>query len=318
MIRTSPARAGAAAVLTAVLLTLGACSSDDDDGDRSGSEDSPVEVVATFSIIGDIVNEIGGDAVEVHSIVPLGVDPHEYSPLPLDVQKSSDADVVFWNGLNMEVGGGWFEALLDTAGKQLESPQVVEVSTGVEPKFLTSVDGAESEINPHAFLDPHVGMIYTENIRDGLIAADPDNEATFRKNADDYLAKLTEIDQLYVDRIAEIPAEHRVLVTSEHAFQYLTDRYGLKSGFIWEIDTDEQGTPGQVNALIALVRESGVPALFVESNVDQRPMEMISAETGTPIFGTVFSDELGQPDGDGGSYLEMLTFNIEQIHAGLS
>lgn len=305
------------ASLAIAALALGACADDDARG-REAADGAPVRVVATFSILADIATAIGGDDVDVHSIVPLGVDPHEYSPLPKDVQKTTEADVVLWNGLNMEVGGAWFEALIDVANKDMDSDRVVEVSAGVEPMYLASEDGSTSEINPHAFLDPQVGMIYATNIRDGLIAADPAAEPTFRANAEQYLAELKEIDALYRERIAEIPADHRVLVTSEHAFQYMTERYGMTSGYIWEIDTDEQGTPTQMNTLISLVRTSGVPALFVESNVDQRPMQTISSETGVPIYGTVFSDELGSPDSDGGTYLAMLRHNITQIHAGLS
>lgn len=312
------------AATAALALTLAACSPTTDTGGvqsdepNSSSTEDKLQVVTTFSILGDIVNEIGGDAIEMHSIVPLGVDPHEYAPLPLDMQKSTDADIMFWNGLNMEVGDGWFEALVDVAGKQIDTQEVVEVSVGVTPKYLTSEDGKESEINPHAFLDPTVGMIYTKNIRDGLIGIDPENAQLYEENAESYLAELAEIDELYIEKISEIPEEHRVLITSEHAYQYMVDSYGLEPGYIWEIDTDEQGTPEQISSLISLVRSTGVPVLFVESNVDSRPMETISAETGVPIYGVIYSDELGQPGSDGSIYLTMLTHNITQIHAGLT
>lgn len=306
------------AILTAITLaSLTACAVDD--GAASGPKDGePLRVVATFSIIGDIVTAIGGDNVEVHSIVPLGVDPHEYSPLSKDVQKSTESDVMFWNGLNMEVGGGWFEALTEVADKDMESEQVIEVARDVEPMYLSSEDGSESEINPHAFLSPQVGISYAKTIRDGLIANDPDNEDFYHQNAEEYLAELDEIDQMYRDNIADIPEENRVFVASEYAFQYMTEEYGLTPGFIWEIDTDEQGTPEQINNLIALVRETGVTALFVESNVDRRPMETISAETGVPIDGMIYSDELGTPESTGRSYIEMLKHNITVIHKGLS
>ncbi len=306
-----------AAVLLA--LSLASCSATaGDERAKTAPDTNKLQVVTTFSILGDMVQAIGGDLVEIHSIVPLGVDPHEYTPLPLDVTKATDADMVVWNGLNMEFGGGWFPALLESVGKDIDSPQVVESSAGVEPRYLASEDGAAEEMNPHAFLDPTVGLIYAANIRDALMANDPENAALYEANGAAYLEKIEAIDQLYHDKIAEIPAEHRVLVTSEHAYQYMAETYGLTPGYIWEIDTDEQGTPAQINALVALVRSTGVPVLFVESNVDPRPMETISAETGTPIHGKIFSDELGTPGGDGESYLKMLTFNITQIHAGLA
>lgn len=298
-------------------LVLGAC------GAESGTsaEDDRLEVVATFSVLHDIAEAVGGDAVNVHSIVPLGVDPHEHDPMGEDIEATTDADVLFWNGLNMEVGEGWFEQLVDTAGKDLDGDEVVEASEGVEPKYLTGDDvenGADSEINPHAFLDPRIGMTYTENIRDGLVAADPDHAETYEANAAEYLAELESIDEEYTERIAEIPEEDRVLVTSEHAFQYMTDRYGLEPGYLWAIDTEEQGTTDQINSLVEFVDERDVPALFVENNVDRRPMDTVADETGVDIAGTVYSDDLAEPGEDGATYLDALRSNIDQIHTGLT
>lgn len=301
------------AVAVTVLL-ISACGSDPQDT----QDPDALQVVATFSIVHDIAGQIGGDAVDLHSIVPLGTDPHEYTPLPEDIQQATDADLLLWNGLNMETGDGWFESLVEAAGKEIDSSQVAEASIGVEPKYLSSSDGEESEVNPHAFLDPKLGMLYAENIRDALIEADPDRQEVYTDNTDAYLETLGEVDQLYTERIEQIPPEQRTLVTSEHAYQYMVDRYGLEAGYIWAIDTDEQGSPGQINDLVGLVRDRQAPALFVESNVDRRPMETVAAETGVDIFGTLFSDELGSPDGDGATYTDMLTHNIEQIHAGLS
>src|SRR5699024_12128361 len=130
-----------------------------------------------------------------------GVQTVLFRSLPEDIQQATDADLLLWNGLNMETGDGWFESLTEVAGKEIDSPQVVEVSTGVEPQYLTSSDGQESEINPHAFLSPLVGMVYTENIRDALIEVDPDHEETYTANADTYLDTLDEIDQTYTELV---------------------------------------------------------------------------------------------------------------------
>src|SRR5690625_1634133 len=201
-----------------------------------------VAIGAAFSGVADIAANIAGPDASVHSIVPLGVDPHEYTPLAADIEKTTTADIVFFNGLNMEVGDGWFNSLIETAGKELDSEQVIEVSAGVEPMYLTHADGSEHEINPHAFLDPNVGMTYAENIRDGLVAIDPDNAAAYEERAEKYLAQLQEVDADYQERLGEIPAAQRVLVTSENAYQYLAERYGLTTGYIWAIDTEEQGS----------------------------------------------------------------------------
>lgn len=311
--RRTLAPLGAAVAAT---LALSACGGGDSATDTAA--DGTLQVVATFSVIHDIAEAVGGENVDVHSIVPLGVDPHQYDPLGEDIQATTDADVLFWNGLNMEVGEGWFERLVDISGKDLDGQEVVEVSEGVTPKYLTGEDGEESEINPHAFLDPQVGMIYTENIRDGLIAADPDNAETYEANAADYLAELASIDAEYTERINDIPEDDRVLVTSEHAFQYMVDRYGLGAGYLWAIDTEEQGTTDQINSLIEFVNEREVPALFVENNVDRRPMETVSEETGVQIAGVVYSDDLAEPGEDGDTYLDALRTNINHIHNGLT
>lgn len=301
----------AVSIAVASALLLGGCASAPDPSDHQ------LKVVTTFSIIEDIVNEVGGEFVSVHSIVPLGTDPHEYQPLPKDVAHTAEADVIVWNGLNMELGDGWFENLLDTTGNQIDDDHVIEASAGVEPMYLSDGQGTEHEINPHAFLDPHVGMIYTQNVLEGLVAADPDHADAYAARAEAYRDQLAEIDREYVDTIATIAPEHRTLVTSENAFQYMSERYGLKGLYIWAIDTGDLGSPAQISQLIQDLKQNPVPALFVESNVDTRPMETVSNESATPIFGEVFSDELGGTDTEGATYLDMLRFNIRQIGAGL-
>lgn len=298
--------------ITVVLLT--ACGGNTEQTDKQKATDN-LQVVTTFSIIYDIVKNVGGEHVDVHSMVPIGTDPHEYSPLPLDIQKATDADIIFYNGLNLEDGDGWFQGLIENIGKKEE--QVFVVTDGVEPKYLTAEDGTEDEINPHAFLDVHVGMIMVENIRDALITIDQEHKELFEENATNYLAELKEVDQEYQEKIADIPEENRILITSERAYQYMADRYGLDAGYLWEIDTDEQGTPEQITALVRLIKEKQVPALFVETNVDPRPMEAVSKETGVPIAAKLFSDELGKPGEAGDTYTKFLRYNIEQIHEHL-
>jgi len=312
----------AATVVAALSLSAcGASPADTENGPGGGSGNDikdGVQVVATFSIVADIASNIAGPDAQMHSIVPLGVDPHEYTPLAADIEATTRADIVFFNGLNMEVGDGWFDALIDTADKSVDSEQVVEVSVGVEPMYLSDADGSEHEINPHAFLDPNVGMIYAENIRDGLSAIDPKNAADYEARTDEYLNTLKKIDEEYREKFAEIPDAHRVLVTSENAYQYMAERYGITTGYIWAIDTDEQGSPEQITSLVSLIRERDVPAVFVESNVDIRPMETVATEANVEIAGTIFSDELGEPGKTGGTYVDMLEHNLAEIHAGLT
>lgn len=292
---------------------LAACGKEDD---KKTGDSGKVQAIATFSIIHDIVADIGGDLVDVHSMVPIGTDPHEYDPLPEDIKKASDADALFYNGLNLEGGEhGWFFKLADNVGA--DENKVFELMEGVEPLYLTSEDGSEKEVNPHAFLDPTVVIVMTENARDALIQVDPENEETYTKNADQLLEKLHALDKEYEEKINDIPKENRVLVTSERAYQYMANHYGLEEGFIWEIDTEENGTPEQIKSLVKFVGDAKVPALFVETNVDERPMETVSSETGVPIAAKLFSDELGRQGEEGSNVIDFLQHNIDTIYEHL-
>lgn len=277
----------------------------------AASPSEPLKVVTTFSVLKDIVGQVGGDLVEIHSMVPMGTDPHEYQPLPLDIVAATRADVLFWNGLDMETGDGWFRDLVEVAGKRIDGGQVFEMAAGIEPLYLT--DDNEVAVNPHAFLSPRKGIIYAENALAGLQMADPDNAAVYAERAGAYIAELEAWDARYAEALAAIPAEHRILVTSERAFQYLAADYGLREGYLWEIDTDEQGTPQQLASLIRFVRENRPAGLLVETNVDVRPMETVSRETGVPIVGRIYSDELGPEGSPGETYVSYLAYNLEML-----
>ena len=309
---------------TVALVGLVACGSGADKKESKDSAGAKEEtnasdklaVVTSFSIIQDIAEEIGGDLVEVHNMVPIGQDPHEYEALPEDIEKSSNADVVFYNGLNLEGGeAGWFFKLMKSVKK--DDSQVFEVMEGVEPMHL-GASGTEKEINPHAFLSPKVGMTMAENVLAAYVKADPDNADAYKANAEKYQKELTDMDQMYKDKISEIPKENRILVTSEHAYQYMAKEYGLKEGYLWEIDTEENGTPEQIENLVKFVKENKVPVLFIETNVPPKPMETVSRETKVDIFSDIYSDELGEKGSEGETYLGFLKSNIETIHDGLS
>ncbi len=306
---------GIAVMLAAFLLAACGNTNDKENGSTENGT-KKIQAIATFSIIHDIVTEVGGDYVDVHSMVPIGTDPHEYDPLPEDIKKATDADALFYNGLNLEGGEhGWFFKLVDNV--QANKDHVFELMEGVEPLYLTSHDGTEKEVNPHAFLDPTVVIQMTENTRDALIQVDAENKEAYEKNAEQLLEKLHQLDEEYKSKIGEIPEENRILVTSERAYQYMTKRYGLEEGFIWEIDTEENGTPEQITSLVKFIKEKEVPVLFVETNVDARPMETVSNETGVPIAAKLFSDELGRPGDDGSTVIDFLQYNIDTIYAHL-
>ena len=158
-----------------------------------------------------------------------------------------------------------------------------------------------------------------ENIKDALIEVSPENKDEIEKRSEEYITKLEEMDEQYTERINDIPEEDRVLVTSERAFQYFVDRYGLKEGFIYEVDTEENGTPEQIKNLVSFIKDEEPPVLFVESNVDPRPMETVSNESGVEIFeDELYSDEIGELGGEADTYMKYLQYNIDKIHAGLT
>ena len=298
-------------ILALVLFT--ACTSNNE----NVNDDGKLKVVTSFTIIEDIAKEIGGDDIDVHNLVPTGTDPHEYEPLPQDIKKASDADVLFYNGLNLEGGkDGWFSKMIDSVGQ--DENNIYNLTERVDPMYLTSADGKDEEINPHSFIDPAVGIKMAEDLKEALITVDPENESAYEERGNAYIEKLQEINEDYERKISEIPEENRVLVTSERAFQYLANHFGLKEGYIWAIDTEENGSTDQIKDLIEFIEDNNVSLLFIESNVDTRPMETVSRETGIPIAQKpIFSDEIDKPGEEVDTYIKYLNYNIDLIYSEL-
>ncbi|MBN9654772.1 zinc ABC transporter substrate-binding protein [Halobacillus sp. GSS1] len=298
------------------LLLLAACGGEEANGNTE-QEDGKVQVVTTYSIVYDIVKNIGGDHVDIHSLAPIGSNPHEYDPLPEDVKKATDADAVFYNGLNLEAGNAWFNKLMETAGKDGEDAPVFLMSDGVEAMYLTS-EGNEGEEDPHAWLDIRNGIKYAENARDGLIKVDPENKDIYEKNAEEYIAELQALHDKAVEQFNDIPKEERVLVTSEGAFKYFSDAYGFQAEYIWEINQENQGTPNQITRIVDIINDKQITGLFLETSIDPRSMEAVSNETDIPIMGDVFTDSLAEPGEEGDTYISMMESNINTIKEGLS
>ncbi len=300
-------------ILCIFAFGLTACSSNTNGkGEGSGK----LKVVTTYSIIYDMVKQIGGDKVEIHSLVPIGADPHEYDPLPKDVMRMKDADVVFYNGLNLEEGNSWFEKLLKTTGKSGKDASVYKVSKGVEPIYLET-KGLEKETDPHAWMNIENGIIYAKNVKEALMKEDPKNKEFYAKNAKEYIAELQKLHEETVRKIQQLPEEKRYLISSEGAFKYFGKAYGMQTGYIWEINSENQGTPDQIRDVVNLIQEKKIPALFVETSVDSRSMETVSKETNVPIAGKIFTDSLGKPGKDGDTYLKMMKWNTDTIINGL-
>ena len=301
-------------LLLLAFVGLAACSSQKSSTDSSSSK---LNVVATNSIIADITKHIAGDKINLHSIVPVGQDPHEYEPLPEDVKKTSKADLIFYNGINLETGGNaWFTKLVENAKKK-ENKDYYAVSEGVDVIYLEGQSEKGKE-DPHAWLNLENGIIYAKNIAKRLIEKDPDNKATYEKNLKAYVEKLTALDKEAKEKFNNIPEEKKMIVTSEGCFKYFSKAYNVPSAYIWEINTEEEGTPDQIKSLVEKLRKTKVPSLFVESSVDDRPMKTVSKDTNIPIHAKIFTDSIADEGEEGDSYYSMMKYNLDKISEGLA
>lgn len=263
-----------------------------------------IKVVATASIFADMAAEIGGELIEVSSIVPVGGDPHMYDPIPSDVSLVNSADVILMNGLTFE---GWLRELIDNAGTK--APTVL-ITAGV--KVIESLTYQNSS-DPHAWMDLQNGLIYIKNIKDALIKADPDNAAAYEFNYKAYRQQLENLDQYIMDRINEVPSDKRILITSHDAFQYYGQRYGVQLEAIQGISTDADVQTSDMLRISEVIRASGVPAVFVESTVNPKLLEQIATDNNVQVGGKLFSDSVGDQDSDAPTYYDMLKYNTDTI-----
>ena len=278
------------------------------------SDNGKLDVVVTNSILADMTKKIAGDKINLHNIVPIGQDPHEYEPLPEDIAKASDADLIFYNGINLE--NAWFSKMVKNAQK-VANQDYFAASDGVEVIYLEgqSVKGKE---DPHAWLSLENGIIYAQNIAKQLMVKDPKNKDVYQQNVAAYIQELATLDAKAKSSFAAIPADKKLIVTSEGCFKYFSKAYDIPSAYIWEINTEEEGTPQQTRDLVQKLKSGPTPvALFVESSVDDHPVKTISRETGIKIYAKIFTDSVANEGEDGDSYLAMMKWTLETIAEGL-
>nr|WP_233713928.1 metal ABC transporter substrate-binding protein [Aquamicrobium zhengzhouense] len=268
------------------------------------------KVVTTFTVIADIAKNVAGDAAEVESITRPNAEIHEYQPTPGDMLRAQDADLVLWNGLNLEL---WFERFFNN----LRDVPSVTVSDGVEPMSIS--DGPYSgKPNPHAWMSPSDAIKYVENIRAAFAEHDPENAEIYAANAASYTAEIEAAVAPIREQLAAIPEERRWFVTSEGAFSYLARDFGLKELYLWPINADSQGTPQQIRKVIDAVREHKIPAVFSESTVSSDPAEQVARETGAKYGGVLYVDSLSDESGPVPTYLDLLKVTAQTIAKGLS
>ncbi|QYA48392.1 metal ABC transporter substrate-binding protein [Nosocomiicoccus ampullae] len=299
-------------ILVALLILTGCSSETADEG-----IDEPLKITSTFSIMTDMVEAIGGEHVEVYNLVPLGTDPHEYDPKPEDIQFLTDSDALFYNGFNLEgENGGWLDKFVSSVN--YDKDKMFRATDDVKPMYLAE-GTADEEINPHSFIDPNVGIKMAEVVKSALIELDEENSEYYKERGEDYINELKEIENDYRQTFEDIPDDRRILIASEFAFQYLTEQYNIQEGYIWAIDTEENGSPQQIKDATDFVKKHQPPVLFVESNVDRRPMEAVSKESGVPIYDKpLYSDEIGNQDSEASTYLDYLRYNLNVLSDGMN
>jgi zinc/manganese transport system substrate-binding protein len=269
-----------------------------------------IKAIASFSILGDMVKQVGGDRVEVAALVGPDGDAHVYEPTPADAKNLSAANILFVNGLGFE---GWMDRLENSSGFK---GKVVVASNGVKSRQM--VEDEKKITDPHAWQSLANGKLYVANIRDGLIAVDPDGRATYEANAAKYLGEIAGEEARVNEALGKLPPERRKIITSHDAFGYFGAAYGLEVIAPEGVSTESEASAKDVAKIIRQIKAEKIPAVFMENITDHRLLEQIAHETGAKIGGTLYTDALSQPDGPAGTYLDMFRNNIETLTAALS
>lgn len=314
-----------AAVAGVLAVACGGAQTGGESGSGGSGSEGEVKVAATISVIGDMVERVGGDRVEVSTIVPVGGSPETFQPKPSDAGRISDARVVFENGLGLET---WLEDLTESAGG--EDQKVLELSDGLEPieggeehgheegahEEAAAEDGHEhAEGNPHFWLDVGNAEHYVEGIRDALIEADPEGEEEYRANAREYLAELEDLDGYIAERAATIPEDRRKLVTFHDAFPYFAEAYGFELVGVVVRNPDAEPSSREVAGVVREIEEENVPAIFTEPQFNAGLADTIAREADVEVY-ELYSDTLTEEEA-GGTYVDMMRTNIDRITEAL-
>jgi ABC-type Zn uptake system ZnuABC Zn-binding protein ZnuA len=275
---------------------------------KSFAQDKKI-VVATASMMADMAKNIAGDALEIKCIVPIGGDPHLHEPTPRDAQMVNGADLILKNGLTFE---GWLSELIENSGTKAKT---ILVTAGIQAIESAEYKGSS---DPHAWMDAHLGLTYIKNIKDALIELDPDNADIFEFNYGVYKKQLEDLDAYIKKEIAKIPVEKRILITSHDAFQYYGRAYGIRLEAILGTSTDEEVQTSDIIRLNKVIKESAVPAVFIESTINPKLLKQLAKDNDVEIGGELYADSLGDEESTAPTYIAMLKQNTDVIVAALS
>jgi len=277
-------------------------------GSAAYAQGKKFRLVTTFTVIADIAGNVAGDAAIVESITKPGAEIHDYQPTPGDIVKAQSANLVIWNGMNLEQ---WFEKFF----QNVKNVPSIVATDGIAPMGIRE-GPYTGKPNPHAWMSPSNALIYVENIRKALAKYDPANADVYARNASAYAAKIKAIDEPLRMRLSAIPEAQRWLVTSEGAFSYLARDYQLKELYVWPINADEQGTPSQVKKVIDTVRREKIPVIFSESTISDKSAKQIAKEAKARYGGVLYVDSLSEANGPVPSYLKLLEVTVKTIVDG--
>ncbi len=279
------------------------------EGNRPPNSQQKKVVLTTFTVLADMVQNVAGDRAIAQSLTKLGAEIHGYEPTPSDLVRAEAADLILDNGLGLERWADRFYANLD------QVPHIT-LTDGIQPIAIR--DGAyQNRPNPHAWMSPANALVYVENIRKALVQLDPPNAAVYTDNAATYSQKIKTLDKTLRQELTNLPANQRYMVTCEGAFTYLISDYGLKEGYIWPVNAEQQGTPQQVAKTIDLVKANQVPAIFCESTVSDKAQRQVAKEAGAAFGGVFYVDSLTDAEGVAPTYLALLEYNVNTLIRGL-
>ena len=277
--------------------------------DSSADSEGKKKVLTTFTVLADIAQNVAGDKLDVESITRIGAEIHGYEPTPSDIVKAQDADLILYNGMNLE---RWFEQFL---GNVEDVPSVL-LTEGIEP--IPIAEGAYADKpNPHAWMSPRNALVYVENIRQAFVELDPENADTYNANAEAYSEQLKAIDEELQGDLEQVPENQRYLVSCEGAFSYLARDYNLKEIYMWPLNAEQQFTPKQVQGVIEEVKTNDVPTIFCESTVNDEGQKQVAKTTGSRFGGNLYVDSLSTEEGPVPTFIDLLEYDARTISNGL-